>query len=86
MGEFVLSTIDNPYDPFKEWEEWYKFDMTKGYDTCGYLAKVANTSLYLNDELNEEEIERAAKEIVNAEPTIYKIIYRNKNQKRGEGS
>ena len=80
MGEFVLSTIDNPYDPFKEWEEWYKFDMTKGYDTCGYLAKVANTSLNLSDELNEKEIERAAKEIVNAEPTAYKIIYKTKTQ------
>lgn len=80
MVEFVLSTKDNPYNPFKEWEEWYKYDMTQGYDTCGLLAKIANTSLNLSDELNNEEIERAAKEIVNSAPEVYTIIYKEKNK------
>ena len=29
-----ITTVDNPYDPFEEWDEWYLFDKTKGYHTC----------------------------------------------------
>ena len=41
MNDYMLTTIDNPYDPFTQWDDWYKFDMVKGYDTCGYLARLA---------------------------------------------
>lgn len=53
MGDIVyrLTTSDNPYNPFTQWNEWYAFDESKGYCTCGYLARIAKVS----DELSEED-------------------------------
>ncbi len=28
-----LTTVDNPYDPFTQWDEWYAYDEGKGYAT-----------------------------------------------------
>lgn len=64
MKESMLTTIDNPYDPFTQYDEWFAFDTQKGYNTCSYLARIAKTS----DELSEQDealaIEQAIDEIV----------------------
>lgn len=64
MDEHMLTTVDNPYDPFTQFEEWYSFDQAAGYDSLGLLARVAITS----DELSEADqslaIEQAIDEIV----------------------
>ena len=67
--EYRLTTIDNPFDPFTQFNEWYLFDMEKGYDTCGYLARISNSSSDLTDEENDEENERAIGEILKFDPT-----------------
>ena len=59
----MLTTIDNPYDPFTDFDNWYNYDELKGYHTCSYLARIANTSSSLSDELNSIEIESAIDEI-----------------------
>jgi hypothetical protein len=51
----MLTTIDNPYNPFTQYDDWYSFDVLKGYFTCGYLARIAKSS----DELSKQD-ERAA--------------------------
>lgn len=60
----MLTTADNPFDPFTEFDEWKKFDESKGYNTCAYLARIAKTS----DELSETDqnlaIQSAIDEIV----------------------
>ena len=60
----MLTTIDNPYNPFKNFDEWYMYDLEKGYNSCGYLARIAEIS----DEMSEEEVlletERAINEII----------------------
>ncbi len=72
--DFMLTTVDNPYNPFTNWEEWYKWDMLSGYDTCGFLARVAPTSDKFSDERNEESIDDAMNQIVQALPGIYRKI------------
>ena len=63
-SECRLTTVDNPYDPFKQFDSWFLFDVEKGYNTCAYLARIANTSPELSDEENDEETERAIDEII----------------------
>lgn len=64
VNQCMLTTIDNPFDPFEQFTSWFMFDVEKGYDTCGKLARFANTSEELTDEENEIEIERAIDEII----------------------
>ena len=63
MAQVMLTTIDNPYDPFEEFDQWYSYDMDAGYNSCAYLARVSFTSDSLSDKENEQEIERAIDEI-----------------------
>lgn len=70
-----LTTIDNPYNPFDQFNSWFIFDVEKGYNTCGYLARIARTSSEFTDEENEEEIEKAIDEIIKYDfQNIYKKI------------
>lgn len=64
MAKYAITTIDNPYDPFEQFDAWYMFDMDKGYNTCSYLDRIARTSSQLSDEENDKEIERAINEII----------------------
>jgi len=66
MGDnvFRLTTSDNPYNPFTQWNEWYSFDEGHGYHTCGYLARIANVSDELSDADESIAIDRAINEIL----------------------
>lgn len=60
----MLSTIDNPFNPFKDFNSWFLFDVEKGYNSCAYLARIAKTSNEFTEEEEAEEIERAIDEII----------------------
>lgn len=68
MSKCMLTTLDNPYDPFVQFDEWMRYDIDKGYNSCAYLARIAETADELSDEENENEIERAIDEIVKYDP------------------
>lgn len=72
---FMLTTVDNPFDPFKDFDNWFNFDIEKGYNTCSYLARIAKTSDQLSDYENDLEIERAIDEIIEHDfLNIYKKV------------
>lgn len=60
----AITTFDNPYDPIDQFTSWFIYDVTKGYNTCGLLGRIARTSDQLSDAENEQEIERAIDEII----------------------
>lgn len=51
MEDYMLSTIDNPYNPFTQFDEWYAWDEAAGYHTSAFLSRVIITS----DELSEAD-------------------------------
>lgn len=75
MIKCLLTTFDNPYDPFDQFDSWYMFDMDKGYSSCSYLDRIARTSDQLSEKENDIEIERAIDEIIKYDfMNIYKKI------------
>lgn len=78
MRQVALTTVDNPYDPIDEFDSWLMFDVTKGYNSCSYLARTTFTSEVLSDQENNREIERAIDNIVINDPSgIYKKVVKN---------
>lgn len=76
--EFLLTTIDNPYNPFKDYEAWLSWDMKAGYDTSGFLARMAAYSSALSDAEQEENIQATMREIVANNVTgMYALIREN---------
>lgn len=63
-AEYMLTTYDNPYSPFTEWDEWYAFDMRVGYHTPGLLARIAHSSADISDVDQFHAIQDAIDEIV----------------------
>ena len=45
----MLTTIDNPFNPFTQFDEWFAFDESKGYHTCSYLARITKGSYELSE-------------------------------------
>lgn len=73
----MLTTYDNPYDPFEQFQSWFLFDVEKGYNSCAYLGRIARTSEQLSDEENNIIIEDAIDDIIKYDfMNIYKKVKR----------
>lgn len=64
MTVHMLTTMDNPYNPFTEFDEWLAFDESSGYYTTQYLARITITSDDLSEADQSLAIEHAIDEIV----------------------
>lgn len=64
MALHMLTTIDNPYDPFIQYDEWLQFDESSGYNTTQYLARLTLSSDSLSDVDQSNAIESAIDEII----------------------
>lgn len=74
----MLTTFDNPYDPFTQFTSWFMYDIDKGYNSCDYLGRIARTSDQLSEEENDQEVERAIDEIIKYDfRNIYKKVCEN---------
>ena len=84
----MLTTIDNPFSPFTQWDEWKRYDEDKKYYTCSYLARIAKTSDDLSEVDYNKAIDDAIEEIVSLNINgMYTKVYEEKNiTDPGEGS
>ena len=75
--ETRLTTFDNPFEPFDDFTSWWMFDVEKGYNTCGYVDRIAHVTDDMTQKEANEEIERAIDEILLHNPlNIYKKVQR----------
>jgi hypothetical protein len=64
MEEHMLSTIDNPWNPFTEFDEWKAYDESHGYNSLSLLGRIVVTSNDLSQVDESQAIENAIEEIV----------------------
>lgn len=78
VKECMITTFDNPYDYFTQFNDWYRYDtIEKGYNTCAYLARLAVTSDDMTQDEENLAIEKACDRIIELDfLNIYKKIYR----------
>jgi hypothetical protein len=63
-----LTTIDNIWNPFTNFDQWFAFDLQNQHYSNQVLAKIALVSEELSDEENRQEIERAIDRILELDP------------------
>ena len=88
MVEHMLTTVDNPFDPFTQFDEWFNFDRAAGYHTPGLLARIIKTSDDISEPDQSQAIEDAIDEIVreNVLGVYKKVTLETVDSGRGEGS
>jgi len=58
--DVMLTTIDNPWNPFTHWDEWREYDESSGYYTLALLGRVVITS----DEMSEADQDLAVSDAI----------------------
>lgn len=66
--DVMMSTVDNPFDPFTDFAKWYAYDVQKGYNTCGLVARLAQPSSELSETLAVSDIESAIDDFIAIDP------------------
>lgn len=64
MVQHVLTTLDNPFNPVTQFDEWNTWDMAHGYYTLAYLARICFVSNDMSEPDQVAATEAAIDEIV----------------------
>jgi hypothetical protein len=64
MKQFKITTNDNPFDPFEDYDNWFLYDIEKGWYSNSKLNRLANVQDDMTEIEYNVEIERAIDEIV----------------------
>ena len=75
MSDVFITTHDNPFDYFKQFDEWYNFDQQKGYGTLEYVARLAKLSPDLSDEEQQIELEKVFDSMIEWNGNFYRKVY-----------
>lgn len=74
---FALSTIDNPFNPFEDFDNWFLFDCEKGYYSLSRIARLSNTSEDMSDKEEAIATEKAIERLIEIDPlNIYVKVYK----------
>ena len=81
MSGCMITTIDNPFDPFEQFTSWLLFDKEKGYDSCERVARLANITSQMSQKEIDEEQERAIDRLIELDVlNIFKKVTKNYNE------
>lgn len=59
-----VTTLDNEFNPFTEFDKWKQRDEELGYDTCSTLDRIHGSTIELSNELNEILLERSIDDLM----------------------
>lgn len=77
-NEVLITTYDNPYDPFEDFTRWFLEDARLGYNSWEKVARFCSKSNNMTHEEELEDIEKAIDEVVMNDFTgLYRKITRS---------
>lgn len=76
-NEFMLTTVDNPYNPFEQFALWNLFDKEMGHNTCELIARLSKISYEMTQKEENDEYDRVVGFIIANDPfNKYKRFYK----------
>lgn len=74
MIEWAITTKDNPYSPFTQFDDWFNYDFASGYNTCSFIAALYQGSEESSvfDQFNSLQL--AIDELVELFPELYRKV------------
>lgn len=78
-NEYMLTTIDNPFNPFDQFIPWFMFDIEKGYYTCSKIARLVTIAEDMSQKEIDVAMDNAIDRLIEIDPLhIYIRVNRNK--------
>ena len=79
--EYFITTSDNPFDYFNDFDNWQQFDEDNNYYTLSYIARIRDT---YPESLDSEEENKIMNQVFNDIIELnltgnYKKVYNNSN-------
>jgi hypothetical protein len=62
--EYMLTTVDNPFNPFTMFDAWLEYDIALGYNTSSFLDRITKVSNDLSEPDQALAIQQAIEEII----------------------
>lgn len=75
--DIFITTVDNPWNYFTQFDDWLNFDNQHGYRTLEKVGSIAKLSPDLSEEDVKNELERTIDFIIEWNGPLYKKIYSN---------
>ena len=75
--EFFITTFDNPFDYFSQFDEWFGYDQSHGYKTLEYIARLIRLAPEMSEEEENLEYKRVFDSMLEWNGDFYKIIYKS---------
>ncbi len=66
--QLMITTLDNPYNPFTQYDEWRALDEVRGYFTPALLARYTFSSDELSDIDQANAIEQGINDLIRENP------------------
>ena len=67
--DFALTTSDNFFDPFENFESWFAFDQANNYNSSGLIDRLAFTVTDLGNNLEKESSVNAMQDAIRLDLT-----------------
>lgn len=79
-NEYVLTTIDNPFNPITQLDEWLNYDLNKGYNTYALIDRIAQFDENMSDEEKDAKEQAAIDFIIRFDPlNLYRRVNKDTN-------
>lgn len=75
MKDVFITTYDNPFDYFTQFDQWLNFDRQKGYHTLEYVGRLVRLAPDLSDKQEQIELENTFDKIIEWNGSFYKKVY-----------
>ena len=62
--EYMITTVDNPFSPFDDFDKWFEYDVLHHHNTCQLLASFSTINETMSTKERLDAVEQAIDEVI----------------------